>query len=233
MNFYQDVINFRKKFGLKISDAPNWNVTDEWLDYRNKLMKEEFQELITAQNLHDLPEIADALADLIYVALGTAAGLGFDFNSIWNSVHLSNMNKVRTRTENESKRKNMLDLIKPHGWNPPNIEEILDKQTIAWQNGMQNWLTESGENSLNPWDEAKEISLRKAKDYQNSTIERKEYFPFGELSYLQMLIVKITRLKSLTEEKREAKNESVRDTLLDLMNYTAFWIEAIDKGEIK
>lgn len=76
------------------------------------------------------------------------------------------------------------------------------------------------------------IELREAKgrDY-NSSVELHEYFPFGQVSYTQMIYIKALRLRSLTELE-EPTYESVRDTLMDLVNYAIFNLEAIDKGEI-
>ena len=47
-----------------------------------------------------------------------------------------------------------------------------------------------------------------------------------------MLHTKTQRLNSLAQQTKTPDNESVRDTLLDMINYANFAIEAIDKGEI-
>jgi predicted HAD superfamily Cof-like phosphohydrolase len=77
-------------------------------------MHEELSEFIQADNLVDK---ADALVDLIYVALGTAYGLGLPFNPIWEAVHEANMQKVSGQT----KRGNKVDAMKPPGWTGPEI----------------------------------------------------------------------------------------------------------------
>ena len=83
--------------------------------------------------------------------------------------------------------------------------------------------------------EVTEIAIKKSQDYNNGNgqpTSRAVYFPFGLLSYAQMLHTKSQRLNSLAQQDKAPNNESVRDTLLDMINYAAFAIEAIDKGEI-
>lgn len=83
--------------------------------------------------------------------------------------------------------------------------------------------------------EVTEIAIKKSQDYNNGNgqpASRAAYFPFGLLSYAQMLHTKSQRLNSLAQQDKTPNNESVRDTLLDMINYATFAVEAIDKGEI-
>lgn len=83
--------------------------------------------------------------------------------------------------------------------------------------------------------EVTQIAIKKSEDYNNGNgqpTSRAQYFPFGLLSYAQMLHTKAQRLNSLAQQARTPNNESIRDTLLDMINYATFAIEAIDKGEI-
>ena len=83
--------------------------------------------------------------------------------------------------------------------------------------------------------EVTEIAIKKSQDYNNGNgqpASRAAYFPFGLLSYAQMLHTKSQRLNSLAQQDKAPNNESVRDTLLDMINYASFAVEAIDKGEI-
>lgn len=83
--------------------------------------------------------------------------------------------------------------------------------------------------------EVTEIAIKKSQDYNNGNgqpTSRANYFPFGLLSYAQMLHTKSQRLNSLAQQDKAPTNESVRDTLLDMINYATFAVEAIDKGEI-
>ncbi len=50
-----------------------------------------------------------------------------------------------------------------------------------------------------------------------------------------MVHVKTTRLRSLIEvlDRGGTPNfEGVRDTILDLLNYATFYVEALDRGEL-
>ena len=83
--------------------------------------------------------------------------------------------------------------------------------------------------------EVTEIAIKKSQDYNNGNgqpTSRAVYFPFGLLSYAQMLHTKSQRLNSLAQQDKAPNNESIRDTLLDMINYATFAVEAIDKGEI-
>lgn len=80
--------------------------------------------------------------------------------------------------------------------------------------------------------EVTQLALKKSADYNGPKISRSIYFPFGLISYAQMLHVKTQRLISLANQNKEPNNESIRDTLLDMINYASFAVEAIDKGEI-
>lgn len=83
--------------------------------------------------------------------------------------------------------------------------------------------------------EVTQIAIKKSEDYNNGNgqpTSRAQYFPFGLLSYAQMLHTKAQRLNSLAQQAKTPNNESIRDTLLDMINYATFAVEAIDKGEI-
>lgn len=61
---------------------------------------------------------------------------------------------------------------------------------------------------------------RKSADYNEHGVELEDYFPFGFISYVQMIWVKVLRIRSLVNE--DGLNESVQDSLRDLINYAIF-----------
>ena len=63
---------------------------------------------------------------------------------------------------------------------------------------------------------------------------RAEYFPFGDRSYITMLHTKMLRIRYLRvgvgSETRAANNESASDSLLDTINYAAFYWSWLQRG---
>lgn len=72
--------------------------------------------------------------------------------------------------------------------------------------------------------ECSDVLKKKGQDYNNGSIKPEDYFLFGRLSYVQMIHLKCTRLRSLIETKKP-NYESVEDTLVDLINYAALFAE--------
>jgi hypothetical protein len=76
-------------------------------------------------------------------------------------------------------------------------------------------------------DEIHDTYKRKNADYGNSFEEQfKEY---GLLSSQIRLDDKMRRLKQLSKEKAQVKDESIRDTLMDLANYAIMTVMELDK----
>jgi predicted HAD superfamily Cof-like phosphohydrolase len=122
-SLYDDVVAFHDKFDLPrpVTTAPSIPSLDV-IEFRMKFMAEELLEWRDAVARKDLVKAADALADLVYVALGTAAFQGLPFDQIWDAVQVANMAKVRTPSAKESKRGSKFDVIKPAGWVAPEAQ---------------------------------------------------------------------------------------------------------------
>ncbi len=87
----------------------------------------ELLELESAHAMGDIVGAADALADLVYVALGTAYQMGIPMNQVWAAVQRANMAKVPGVT----KRNMGNDATKPDGWVGPeaDIQVAIDAAT--------------------------------------------------------------------------------------------------------
>lgn len=95
---------------------------------RLDFLAEELEELLDAVKRESVPSIADAIADAIYILLGTAVMMQLPFQDIWNAVHSSNMQK-RPANPGEvgggNERPYAQKVTKPEGWKPPDILTIL------------------------------------------------------------------------------------------------------------
>ena len=74
---------------------------------------------------------------------------------------------------------------------------------------------------------AVELVTRKGQDY-NSGVPLEQYFPFADKSYIQMVHLKALRLVALAENPKP-NFDSTKDTLLDLLNYTVFYLDYLEK----
>lgn len=139
----EKVKEFCRMFSHTMREKPGL-VDFETFKLRRDLMKEELEETIAAMELCDLPEIADGLADLCYVAIGTAVAYGIPLDRVFEEVHRSNIAKAQDCMEcfvrNASGRTECEvchgtnyvvryrpdgKVLKPEGWTPPDIKGVL------------------------------------------------------------------------------------------------------------
>ena len=103
MSNFNKIIQFHKAFGLDY----NKSIPDELFDdkklikLRLALIDEEVKELKDAIKEKDIVEVADALADILYVVYGAGASFGIDLDKAYKLVHQSNMSKL-CKTEDEA-----------------------------------------------------------------------------------------------------------------------------------
>ncbi|MDD2775535.1 MAG: hypothetical protein PHU06_06240 [Gallionella sp.] len=122
MSVLQMVKSFYVKFQQPVKQTPGWPEASR-LQERINFMQEELTEFGEACELKDMELAFDALIDLEYVLLGTAIemGLGGIFFDGFTEVHRANMVKVIGTTH----RGIAIDVTKPEGWVPPQLEKIL------------------------------------------------------------------------------------------------------------
>jgi len=96
---------------------------DYYLRYR--LGKEELVEYLDACNNDDLVEITDALADQLYILLGTmiAHGMQDIIGDVFNEVHRSNMSKLGE--DGKPIYREDGKVLKGPNFSKPNIEQFL------------------------------------------------------------------------------------------------------------
>lgn len=122
MSNFDDVKAFHRKFEMLDNDTPR-HLTKRKLFERVEFLQEELMELSVAVLDQDLAAQADALIDLVYVAMGTASMMGLPWEELWDDVHRANMAKVRGTTH----RGNKVDVMKPEGWVGPKTMDILNR----------------------------------------------------------------------------------------------------------
>jgi len=187
-------------------------------------LKEEVKEFYESTVNGDLPEAADALIDMIYVALGRLHEMGVPASPIFDEVHRRNMEKMRGRKEREIE--DDADAVKPGDWTPPDH---------SWLDNLSPVLVE-----------ACRLRASKTGDYEAGSltgekeIDKEEYFPFGLISHAQMVWTKALRIRSLAaaivraeilDEEHGANHEPIRETFVDAINYCTYAVESIDGKE--
>lgn len=80
---------FHKKHDIA---TQGFNDKDMW-KLRSSLLKEECEEFAIASAIQDMVGMADALADVVYVAYGSAHKMGINLDACVEEVHRSNMTK--------------------------------------------------------------------------------------------------------------------------------------------
>lgn len=140
-DLFKDVGEFHTKFGLHAVSQSRAGLivtgtfppgpaaalfSQEAIDFRTEFLDEELDEFKKGLAEGDAAQVADALVDLVYVALGTAHLFGFPFQQLWDDVQRANLAKERAAADgSNSKRGSSLDVIKPEGWQGPQTGRIL------------------------------------------------------------------------------------------------------------
>jgi len=123
---FKAVKQFREKMGLPISEVPKLLNSDE-ASYFARFIMEELSEYLRACEEQSIVGAADALADLVYVALGCAHAMGLPFEEIFAVVQRANMSKQPANEFLRSVRGKQYDVVKPENWQPPEpfIRELI------------------------------------------------------------------------------------------------------------
>lgn len=109
---------------------------------RVRLLVEEMGELCEALARGDTTETADALVDILYVAIGAGLTFGIDLDRVWRVVHAANMAKFESCSAEGDHgvdcvckghrlvalRSPSGKVIKPDGWQKPDIKAEIDRQ---------------------------------------------------------------------------------------------------------
>lgn len=116
---------FHEKFNSTRNKTPTLPTTSI-REMRKRILQEEFEEYLEAEKNDDLVEIADALADIIYIAIGTGVAYGLPIDDIFNEVHRSNMSKLGADGKPMYREDGKI-LNGPH-YSAPDIKRILESK---------------------------------------------------------------------------------------------------------
>ena len=120
-DMFKDVYDFTVAFGQRVGENAELPDRNERM-LRIDLLTEEVEEYLEGESNNDIVEIADALADIIYIVCGTAVSYGIPLNKVFEEVHRSNMAKL---VDGKVLRREDGKIMKPEGWTPPDINKIL------------------------------------------------------------------------------------------------------------
>jgi predicted HAD superfamily Cof-like phosphohydrolase len=117
--------DFHRAYGLPIRSVPTAAIGPDQVLLRQALIEEEVRELADAARAGDLIGVADALADIVYVAYGTAHVYGIDLDAVLDEVHASNMTKLGA--DGRPIRRADGKVLKGPGYRPPDVRAVLDR----------------------------------------------------------------------------------------------------------
>ncbi len=125
-NIIGEVETFHQAFKIENHYEPT-NLTQQEVELRHRLMKEENEEYLEAAKNNDLVEIADALGDQLYILCGTILRHGFQdkIEEVFNEIQRSNMSKL-DKDGNPIYREDG-KVLKSDLYFKPNIKQILEK----------------------------------------------------------------------------------------------------------
>jgi predicted HAD superfamily Cof-like phosphohydrolase len=118
-------------FHVRIGDAPPAapaRPEPSVLELRRALIREEAGEALTALGAlaadpaADVDAAARELADLLYVTYGTFVALGVDADEVFAEVDAANRRKTGGARRADGKQ------LKPDGWSPPDVAQVLRRQ---------------------------------------------------------------------------------------------------------
>ncbi|WTA24474.1 hypothetical protein OG365_39670 (plasmid) [Streptomyces sp. NBC_00853] len=87
------VREFHEKCSLPIQRCPA-DISEELSTHRQRLLNEEVAELSEAAESGHLDHVARELADVVYIAYGTALTYGIDLDLVLAEIHQSNLTKL-------------------------------------------------------------------------------------------------------------------------------------------
>lgn len=119
------VREFHRAFGLDTRTEPT-EVSPELAAHRGKLLAEEAAEVAEVAVAGPLDRLAHELADVVYVAYGTALVHGIDLDAVIAEIHRSNMTKLGP--DGSVTRRPDGKVLKGEHYRAPDVSGVLREQ---------------------------------------------------------------------------------------------------------
>ena len=127
---FERVGAFHQKFDLPVAGptAKPHIIDDETFLFRLDLILEETTELLREHRKRDIAKVADAIGDTLYVLYGLAHYMAIPIDQVFEEIHRANISKERSTGNSDvrSTRGSAIDVVKPAGFLPPDIQRIID-----------------------------------------------------------------------------------------------------------
>ncbi|MFI5876944.1 MazG nucleotide pyrophosphohydrolase domain-containing protein [Streptomyces sp. NPDC051445] len=119
------VREFHRAFGLDVRSTPT-EVSPRLAAHRGELLAEEAAEVAEVSVSGPLDRLANELADVVYVAYGTALVHGVDLDAVLAEIHRSNMTKLGPG--GQVARRADGKVLKGEHYEAPDVSAVLRRQ---------------------------------------------------------------------------------------------------------
>ncbi|MBJ7903697.1 MazG nucleotide pyrophosphohydrolase domain-containing protein [Streptomyces sp. NPDC003656] len=119
------VREFHHAFGLDARETPT-EVSPQLAAHRGELLAEEAAEVAEVSVEGPLDHLAQELADVVYVAYGTALVHGIDLDEVIAEIHRANMSKLGP--EGQVLRREDGKVLKGTHYRAPDVSAVLRRQ---------------------------------------------------------------------------------------------------------
>ncbi|MFF4036448.1 MazG nucleotide pyrophosphohydrolase domain-containing protein [Streptomyces sp. NPDC001816] len=119
------VREFHRAFGLDARTTPT-EVGSELAAHRGELLAEEAAEVAEVSVEGPLDRLAHELADVVYVAYGTALVHGIDLDEVIAEIHRANMSKLGP--DGQVARRSDGKVLKGEHYRAPDVSAVLRRQ---------------------------------------------------------------------------------------------------------
>ncbi|MGW3112416.1 pyrophosphohydrolase domain-containing protein [Streptomyces sp. NPDC001091] len=116
---------FHRAFGLDARTVPT-EIGAELAAHRGELLAEEAAEVAEVSVTGPLDHLAQELADVVYVAYGTALVHGIDLDEVIAEIHRANMSKIGP--DGETVRREDGKILKGDHYRAPDVAAVLRRQ---------------------------------------------------------------------------------------------------------